>query len=69
MNTNTTRAAALQAEQFDDLSWAMSVLAGTKEGDTDHAAWMLNTLAAKGCDDAVKLAASSALLGGKLATA
>lgn len=68
MNTDT-HDAELQAEEFDDLTWAMSVLAGTEEGDTDHAEWMLNTLATKGCNDAVKLAASSALLGGKLATA
>lgn len=62
MNTTTTHTAEMQAEQFDDLSWAMSVMAGTEEGDTDHSEWMLNTLAAKGCTDAVKLAASSALL-------
>jgi hypothetical protein len=69
MNTDTTRAAALQAEQFDDLTWAMSVLAGTEEGDTDHAEWMLNTLAANGGSKAIRLAASSALLGGRLAAA
>jgi len=69
MNTNTTHTAALQAEQFDDLTWAMSVLAGTEEGDSAHAEWMLNTLAAKGCNEVIRLAASSALCGGKLATA
>jgi hypothetical protein len=69
MNTTTTHAAELQAENFDDLTWAMSVLAGTEEGDTDHAEWMLNYLAAEGGSEAIRLAASYALLGGKLATA
>lgn len=55
--TTTTRTAELQAEQFDDLTWAMSVMAGTEEGDTDHAEWMLNTLAAKGSSEAIRLAA------------
>ena len=69
MTTHTTHAAELQAEQFDDLTWAISVLAMMEEGDSDHAEWMLNTLAAKGCNDVIRLAASSALCGGKLATA
>jgi hypothetical protein len=69
MKANTSHASALQAEQFDDLTWAMSVLAGMEEGDCDHAEWMLNTLTTKGCNEELKLAALSALMGGKLATA
>jgi len=69
MKTKTTRTADLQAEQFDDLTWAMCVMAGTEEGDSDHAEWMLNTLAAKGCNEVIRLTASSALFCGKLATA
>jgi hypothetical protein len=69
MKTKTTRTADLQAEQFDDLTWAMSVMAGTEEGDSNHAEWMLNTLATKGCNEVIRLAASSALFCGKLATA
>lgn len=69
MNTTISHAAALQGEQFDDLTWAMSVLAGTEEGDIDHAEWMLNILAAKGGSKGIRLAASSALLGRRLATA
>ena len=65
----TTHAAETQAEEFDDLTWAMSVLAGMEEGSSDHAKWMLNALATKGCNEVIRLAASSALLGGKLATA
>lgn len=62
-------AAALQREQFDDMTWAMSVLAGNEDGDRDQAEWMLTTLAAQGCSDAIKRAATSALLGGTLSTA
>ncbi len=69
MKANTSNASVLQAEQFDDLIWAMSVLAGMEEGDSDHAEWIMNTLTAKGCTEALKLAALSALMGRKLATA
>ena len=62
-------AAAFHTEQFDDMTWAVSVLAGTEDGDRDQAEWMLTTLAAEGCSDAIKRAATSALLGGALATA
>lgn len=62
-------AATLQTEQFDDMTWAMSVLVGVEDGDTDHAEWMLTSLAVKGCTDAIRQAATSALLGGVLATA
>ena len=68
MHTART-AATLQTEQFDDMTWAMSVLAGTEDGGTDHAEWMLTSLAAKGCTVAIRQAATSALLGGVLATA
>lgn len=68
MHTASTTA-TLQTEQFDDMTWAMSVLAGTEDGDTDHAEWMLTTFAAKGCDNAIRQAATYALLGGALATA
>lgn len=62
-------AATLQTEQFDDMTWAMSVLTGTEDGDRDQAEWMLTTLAAKGCINAIRQAAAYALLGGVLATA
>lgn len=65
----TTHAATLQAEQFDDLTWAMSILANAEECDADHAEWMLNTLAAKGGSEGIRLAASYALLDRRLATA
>lgn len=68
MNT-TIHTSALQAEQLDDLTWAMSVLASGEYGDEDHAEWMLNTLVSKGATNAIRQAASSALLGGRLGAA
>lgn len=50
------------------MTWAMSMLVGVENGDTDRAEWLLTSLAAKGCTDAIRQAATSALLGGVLAT-
>jgi hypothetical protein len=47
----------------------MSVLVSVEDGYTDHAEWMLTSLAAKGCTDPIRQAATSALLSGVLATA
>jgi hypothetical protein len=71
MNTTTTHAATLQAENFDDLTWAMSVLAGEGDHlDTEEAATaMLRNLVKYGATRQIQLVASSALLGGRLATA
>jgi hypothetical protein len=40
-----------------------------EEGDSDHAEWMLNTLATNGYSDVKRLAASAALSSVKLSTA
>jgi hypothetical protein len=69
MNINTTHTAALQADQFDNLTWDMYVLAGTKKADADHAEWILNIPGAMGSREAIRLASSAATMGGKLATA